>query len=116
MSDRRRRRFAVYLVTIAAGPKPQRPWSLPEVLTEGTLYAKNLLLVDAAGFVRTFNKRQLETGLTDGRWAVVARCPHYRSDAGADLERPVDEASAEARLAAIAARSHSFDLPKGGAQ
>ena len=92
MSDRRRRRFAVYLVTIAAERKPQRPWTLPEVLIEGTLYAKNLLLVDAAGHARTFNRHQLESGLTDGRWAVVARSPHYRSDADADLERPVDQA------------------------
>ena len=114
MSDRRRRRQAVLLVTVADATILQRPWDIPDSIVRGQVYVKNLSLVDAQGFVRTYNKRALETRVPDNLWALVLRHAHYQSDPGADLERPVDEASAEARLAAIAAACFQSEPPAGG--
>ncbi len=84
MSDRRRRRTAVYLAEVTADFKPQRPWDLPRTVTRLTLYAANLSLTDAQGFVRTHNRRALQLGAADGLWAIAVRNVKYRSDGRGD--------------------------------
>jgi hypothetical protein len=69
-------RCAIVIVELAAGYRPETPHTLPERFLAGELYAKNLGLCHVLGFVATFNKHQLATGLVDRRWAVAVRRGH----------------------------------------
>ena len=70
-------RIAVLIVTTAEDFKPQRPWSVPETIVAGRLFAKNLFSTQAKHFARTFNKNALDSkakGCWDGSWAMVVPC------------------------------------------
>jgi hypothetical protein len=66
-------RNAVYVVTVPESFRPERPWTFPDQISAGELYAKNLAMVHALGFVRTFNKRQLALNFAEHRWAIVVK-------------------------------------------
>jgi hypothetical protein len=80
MSRRRWERNAVYLITVPDDFRPQRPWELPPGIVAGELYAKNLAMAHALGFVRCFNKRQMDLGLPDRRWAIAIHHARFRWD------------------------------------
>jgi len=73
MAPRYRGRQAVYLVTVPGDWKPSSPWSVPPSFASGELYAGNLPMYQAQGFARTFNKRQIQARMPDGKWAIVSR-------------------------------------------
>jgi hypothetical protein len=62
---------SVMIVRVPEDFEPQRPWTLPPNFSDGELYAKNLTHTCAQGFANTFNKRQLEDGIPDRRWAIA---------------------------------------------
>jgi hypothetical protein len=73
MSNTKKGRCAVLIVELPEGVKPQRPHELPERFLAGHVYAKNLGLGHVLGFVLTFNKHQLATGLVDRHWALAVQ-------------------------------------------
>ena len=58
--------------------KPQRPWDIPPKLTALEVFVKNVSPTHAAGFTRAFNKRQLDNGLPERKWALYVRHTKYR--------------------------------------
>ena len=76
MSDHGRKN-AVYLVTVPEEFRPERPWELPAQILGGELYVKNIILGHALGFAGAFNKRAMELGLPDRKWAIPVRRGHF---------------------------------------
>ena len=75
MSRREGGRIAVYVVVTPTEFQPQRAWHVPDAFTEGVLYARNLLALQAKEFARTFNDRallQIQTRVWDRKWAIVS--------------------------------------------
>lgn len=72
---------AVFLVTVSPDFRPQRYWTWPDTFTDAELVGKNLPMVVAAGFCRTFNQRQvkhLQAGEWDCRWAIATKHLRHR--------------------------------------
>ena len=77
MSDRRKKN-AVYIVTVSESFRPQRPWDFPDLASAGELYARNITLCEAKDFCRVFNRRQMATGLVERKWALAITHTRFR--------------------------------------
>ncbi len=71
MADRKRSFASVMIIQLPEDFKPQRPWNMPPSFSGGELYATQLTHSGATRFANTFNKRQLQDGLPDRRWAIA---------------------------------------------
>ena len=89
MSDWRKKN-AVYIVTIPESFKPKKLWDLPEATTGAELFAKNVLLIEAQDFCRVFNKRQMEAGLVEHKWALAIKHTRCRWTDHSETEIPND--------------------------
>ena len=63
----------MFIVTVPADWKPQRPWDVPPRFESGELHTKNLPMYQASGFCRVFNKRQLQENMPQRKWAIVSK-------------------------------------------
>lgn len=95
MMSRSNEKQAVMIGTLPEGFKPQRPWDIPPAIDSCEVFAKNLTMTQALGFIRVFNKRQIETGLTDRKWAMAIR---HGKPWSTGRRRDVDDDSALADL------------------
>ena len=90
----RRAKDSVFLIRVPEDFHPQRAWDLPHRADSIELYVKNVGLVDAVGFCRVHNTRQLRLGFPENRlWALPVRKMKCRYDL-ADVLAPVSQGAA----------------------
>jgi hypothetical protein len=77
MAPAHRGKQVVCIGTLPPDEKVRSPWDIPPRLLEVEVFARNLTMEWAQGFVRVFNKHQLENRLPDRKWAFVVK--HARS-------------------------------------
>ncbi|MCX7429202.1 MAG: hypothetical protein NTW96_26695 [Planctomycetia bacterium] len=77
MAPAPRGKQVVCIGTLPPDEKVRSPWDIPPRLLEVEVFDRNLTMEWAQGFVRVFNKHQLEHRLPDRKWAFVVK--HARS-------------------------------------
>ena len=108
---------AVYLVTVPADWKPQRPWDYPPTFEGGELYVKNVSGTQAAGAAFAFNKKAIGDSMKDRRWAIAARWVRQKWRPGTrDNYAAMREANAARAELAAANVTPNAAGQEGGAQ
>lgn len=77
MSPKPRGKQVVAIGILPPDVKVRSAWDIPQQLESVEVYARNLTMDQAQGFVRTFNKRALEERLPERKWAIL--CKHTRA-------------------------------------
>jgi len=74
-SPQQRGRHRVVLVEVPADFQPEAEWEIPERFTFAETLEERITRSQGIAVTRDFNRRQLATGVADGRWAVLVFSP-----------------------------------------